>query len=442
MKILLSDGSGLTSRQVATRLGAAGHVVEVLNPQGFALTRFTRWVRAVHTCPRFGAEPFAWLDAAVRVLEDGDFDALIATQEQVIILAREAERIHRLGVAMAVPAFNALMQVQDKIRARATLARIGLPQPPSVVAATAGDLLCSGIMPAFVKTAVGTAGTGVRHVTDHRSLELVAREMEARGAFLDGGVLVQRPAPGPLVMVQAVFAEGELVAWHANLRVREGSGGGACNKRSIHLPAVGEHLTRLGAGLGWHGALSMDAILGPEGPSYIDVNPRLVEPGNALRSGVDLVGALLDISLGHRPGVSPPSVPDVATHQLILAVMGAATHGRAAVARELFDAVTKRGTYRSSAEELTPLRRDLQSVFPVALISMAMLTMPGLTQKLTKGAVASYAIGDDGWRRIHGTFLPHKGENDECSGSHDQVNACGCRGLGPYWHKHDAGERT
>jgi hypothetical protein len=30
MRILLSDGSGLTSRQVATRLGELGHEVEIL----------------------------------------------------------------------------------------------------------------------------------------------------------------------------------------------------------------------------------------------------------------------------------------------------------------------------------------------------------------------------------------------------------------------------
>ena len=45
MKILLSDGSGLTARQVAGRLAESGHQVEALSPDGLCLCRFTRHVR-------------------------------------------------------------------------------------------------------------------------------------------------------------------------------------------------------------------------------------------------------------------------------------------------------------------------------------------------------------------------------------------------------------
>ena len=50
----------------------------------------------------------------------------------------------------------------------------------------------------------------------------------------------------------------------------------------------------MGESLSWHGALSLDVVLAPDGPRVIDVNPRLVEPGNAWRAGVDLVGATGD----------------------------------------------------------------------------------------------------------------------------------------------------
>ena len=57
MKVLLTDGSGLTSRQVATQLSAAGHVVEVVSPTRFGLCGFTRHVRRVHRVPAFGRDP-------------------------------------------------------------------------------------------------------------------------------------------------------------------------------------------------------------------------------------------------------------------------------------------------------------------------------------------------------------------------------------------------
>jgi uncharacterized protein YbjT (DUF2867 family) len=68
MRVLLSDGSGLTARQAATQLAAAGHTVEVLTPDSFALTRFTRHVTRVHKVPAYGPDPLRWLDAALAVL--------------------------------------------------------------------------------------------------------------------------------------------------------------------------------------------------------------------------------------------------------------------------------------------------------------------------------------------------------------------------------------
>ena len=79
-------------------------------------------------------------------------------------------------------------------------------------------------------------------------------------------MLVQQPANGPLVMVQSVFANGELVAFHACERVREGTGGGASHKRGIGLPEARAHTAALGAALSWHGALSADVIVTGRAP--------------------------------------------------------------------------------------------------------------------------------------------------------------------------------
>jgi hypothetical protein len=48
MRVLLSDGSGLTARQTATQLADGGHAVHVLSPDPICLARFTRRVRRVH----------------------------------------------------------------------------------------------------------------------------------------------------------------------------------------------------------------------------------------------------------------------------------------------------------------------------------------------------------------------------------------------------------
>lgn len=397
MKILLSDGSGLTSRQVATILGNAGHTVEVLDSAGLSLTHFTRWVNRVHRVPPFGADPFAWLDAACVVLRDGGHDVLLPTQEQVAMLAL---RPGQIPAALAVPGFAALRRVQDKLSAAATLAELDLPQPPSVVARNRDTMMSTPDLPVFVKVPIGTASLGVRRVADPTALRALADELHATGGFADGGVLVQRAVTGPLLMVQAVFDRGRLVAWHACRRVREGTNGGASGKSSDPRPEIATHLARLGTGLGWHGALSGDAILTDAGPVYIDLNPRIVEPVNALRAGVDLVGAMLAVSCGEDPAPQPWPKAGVRTHQLVLALAAAAGRGRRSVLRELLQVGTRTGAYRHSTEELTPLRADPYSAIPTVYLAGALLLNPRSATRFTGGVVSNYALTAQAWRNI------------------------------------------
>ena len=254
----------------------------------------------------------------------------------------------------------------------------------------------------FVKTPVGTASAGVRRVTTTRQLRQLAGQYEEDGTFASGGVLVQQPVTGPLAMVQSVLAHGELIAFHAAQRTREGAAGGASHKLGIELPAVREHIRVLGAALGWHGALSADVILSPDGPQFIDLNPRLVEPVNAAPSGVDLVSALLDVARSGNSEPQPAGRPGVQTHQLLLAVLGAAQHGgrRRDVVRQLWAALSRRDGYRASAEELTPLHHDPLASLPVAIAATATLIQPGTWHHFTSGSVEAYALTPAAWHQI------------------------------------------
>ncbi len=406
MLILLSDGAGLTARQCATVLARAGHRVEALSPAGLCLCRMTRHVRRVHDVPALGRDPSGWLEAALDVAARRGADVLLPVQEQVAVMALARDRIEAAGVATAVPGFAALAQVQDKVSAFRTLARAGVPQPPAVVAATAAEVEAAGAglagWPLFVKTPIGTASAGVRRAGSPDELRQVAADYERLGAFGPEGVLVQQPVAGPLAMVQAVFARGELVAFHACQRIREGAAGGSSHKLGLDLPEAREHMTGLGAALGWHGALSADVIIGSDGPRFIDINPRLVEPVNALASGVDLAGALVEVA---RSGSSripqPAAAPGARTHQLLLAVLGAAHQGvRRDVARELVQAVLHRGEYRGSREELTPGRGDPLAPLPVMAIALATLIRPDAWRHFVGGSAGAYSLTPAAWRQI------------------------------------------
>jgi biotin carboxylase len=382
-------------------------------------------VRRVHDVPALGRDPFGWLEAALGVAARRGADVLLPVQEQVSVMALARDRIEAAGLATAVPDFAALAQVQDKVSAHRTLARAGLPQPPAVVAASAAEIEAAGDelagagqagagqagagqagagqagWPLFVKMPIGTASAGVRRAGSPDELRLVAEDYERLGAFGPDGVLVQAPAAGPLVMVQAVFARGELVALHACERVREGASGGASHKLGRHLPQAREHVAALGAFLDWHGALSADVILGPDGPRFIDVNPRLVEPANALASGVDLVRALVEVATAGTSRAQPDGRPGARTHQLLLAVLGAAQQGgRRDVARELVHGVLHRGEYRGSREELTPGRGDPLAPLPVTVTALATLIRPAAWRHFVGGSAGAYSLTPAAWSEL------------------------------------------
>jgi glutathione synthase/RimK-type ligase-like ATP-grasp enzyme len=294
MRILLTEGSGLTSRQVAGRLGTLGHEVEILSSTPLCLSRFTRHVRAVHAVPHFGTEPLAWLDAAERIARVRKIDLMFPTQEQVAIISTRKDS---LAVPTIVPPFSALARVQDKVSAYHTLTALGLPQPETAALYTEDDLDRISKYPVFVKRPVSTASSGVLRAATRREVEDAARSLGLGTETL----IAQSQADGPLAMVQAVADRGRLVAHHANLRLREGVGGGASLKESVTVPGLRDLLAQFAGALAWHGVLSMDIILGLDGPVVIDVNPRLVEPGNALASGVDLVAAMLDVAGASNP---------------------------------------------------------------------------------------------------------------------------------------------
>jgi hypothetical protein len=176
---------------------------------------------------------------------------------------------------------------------------------------------------------------------------------------------------------------------------------GSSHKLGLDLPEAREHMARLGAALDWHGALSADVILGPDGPRFIDIDPRLVEPVNALACGVDLAGTLVEVARSGSAQPKPAAMPGARTHQLLLAVLGAAQQGgRRDVARELMHAVLRRGDYLGSREELTPGRGDPLAPLPVTVTALATLIRPDAWRHFVGGSAGAYSLTPAAWSEL------------------------------------------
>jgi len=388
-RVLLSEGSSLTAREVLTCLGTAGYHVEALDPDRLCITRFSRWMRRLHRCPRPGADPVGYLAAVKRVVLERRIDVVLPTHEQAWLFAAGAPLL--VGVPVAVADVASFDRVQSKIEFARLLDELRLPQPRWRLIVDRGDLKDLQF-PYWLKSAFSTAGRGVRLVSDERSQAQAERELlEAT----DAPVMAQEPASGQYAQVQGLFDRGRLVAAHTSVQTGTGIGPSAAARLSVDHPIPRAHIGTLGEALAWHGGLTLDYLHEQGVPSYIECNPRTVEPGNAAASGVNLPELQVRLTAGeHLPSPARIGVADVRTHGTIALVLGAAAYRgtRRAVVAELARAAARRGCYHKSAEQLTCVLRDPPSAAAAAFIIGQALASPRRATDLAGKAVARYSI--------------------------------------------------
>lgn len=393
-KILLSEGSSLSSREAITALGLAGHRVALVSSDPLCLGRFSRFVTRVHRAPASGADPDGYLAAVIETVKTAEIDVLLPVQEQAYLFAAARKQLpSSLGIALAD--FGAFERVQSKASFADLLTQLNVPQPKTDIVRSANDFAAERPYPFFVKAAFGTASAGVWRVRDAYQRDALLVQLEARNAFAEG-LLVQAAITGSLERTQAVFDRGRLVASHIYRQVVEGPGGGDVLKISVVSTEVRRTVEQIGHALNWHGALSFDYIRddATKTPYFIDANPRLVEPMNAWFCGVDLPGALLLVSLGETPPTQPDGREGVLTRLGVMGLLDAARqrNRRWDILREVGLLASGSGRYRTSREELVPLLTDPWCAIPLSVIVARLLHAPLAGATFSSTAVAAYSL--------------------------------------------------
>jgi carbamoylphosphate synthase large subunit len=235
-KILLSEGSSLSSREAITALGLAGHRVELVSSDPMCLGRFSRFVSRVHLAPASGADPDGYLAAVLDVVKTSRIDALLPVHEQAYLFAAARKKLPA-GLGIAIAGFEAFEQVQSKANLAELLTRLDVPQPQTGVIRSAVEFAAERAYPFFVKAAFGTASTGVWRVRDAAQRDALQKQFEQQNAFAEG-LLVQAAVTGSLERTQGVFDRGRLVASHIYRQIVEGPGGGDVLKLSVVSAAV------------------------------------------------------------------------------------------------------------------------------------------------------------------------------------------------------------
>ncbi|MDR3576995.1 MAG: hypothetical protein P4L50_24280 [Anaerolineaceae bacterium] len=400
IRILLCEGSSTNVREMISALAPFGYTIDICDPNPLCMGRFSRAIHKVYRCPTSGSDPLGYLVFVLSLLKRQNYDVLFPANEQAYLFAWAKEALTPL-VGLAVADFSAFNRLQTKSAFMQLLDELHLPHPSTHLAYTWTEIEQSAALfnpPFYIKTSYGTASTGVWRIQQIQELAQLKAQLQGQ-SLLDGQTefLIQAGAPGDFEQSHAIFDHGRLLALHCTRRLREGAQGGAAVKIAVNRPLVREHFEKIGQYLAWHGSLSIDYFWdGQNGqPGYIDANPRITEPMNAVVNGINLADLQVQLSLGREISARPTAQTALKSHNTLQALLGAAgrRYSRLDILGELMQAVFKKGVYRDSQEGMTPVLRDFPSILPLGIVLAELLLNPRSKQNLALKTISNYSLG-------------------------------------------------
>ena len=107
---------------------------------------------------------------------------MFPTHEEIFAIARAQDRIGRLA-GLAVSSFAAIDCLISKANFSRLLVELDIPQPETTIVSTAAALAGPWDFPVYIKSAVGTAGSGVRLVRNEEELRTYIELLQLAGAW-------------------------------------------------------------------------------------------------------------------------------------------------------------------------------------------------------------------------------------------------------------------
>jgi acetyl-CoA/propionyl-CoA carboxylase biotin carboxyl carrier protein len=246
-------------------------------------------------------------------------------------LAENAEFAQALadkGIVFIGPPVRAVQVMGDKIRAKQTVSRAGVPVVPGRTepGMTDDDLLAAAEeigYPVLVKPSAGGGGKGMRLVEDQAGLPaaLVSARREAAGSFGDDTLFLERFVTRPRHIEVQVLADAHGATVHLGER--------ECSLQRRHQKVVEEAPSalldeatraRIGASavataeaVGYVGAGTVEFIVSADRPDeffFMEMNTRLqVEhPVTELVTGIDLVEQQVRVAAGLHLGLTQDDI--------------------------------------------------------------------------------------------------------------------------------------
>jgi acetyl-CoA carboxylase biotin carboxylase subunit len=230
-----------------------------------------------------------------------------------------ADMVEAHGLTFIGPAPEHIRMMGDKITAKTTMARLGVPlvagSDGAIADVAAARLVADRIgYPVLIKAAAGGGGRGMKAAMDADQLDEAFRtaRAEARAAFGSDAVYIEKYLDRPRHIEMQVMADahGNVVHFgerdcslqRRHQKLLEEAGSPALN--AAERDALGETVTRALGKIGYRNAGTLEFLYQDGHFSFIEMNTRLqVEhPVTEMVSRVDLVREQIRVAAGERLG--------------------------------------------------------------------------------------------------------------------------------------------
>jgi acyl-CoA carboxylase subunit alpha len=315
-KVLVANRGEIARRVLRTLRGMGIAGVAVHSDADATAPHVREADEAVRIGPAPSGESYLAVDRLLEAARATRADAVHPGYGFLSENAEFAERCAAAGLIFIGPPPAAIRAMGSKIEAKRIMAAAGVPVIPGVSGAALDDDALTREAPSIgfpllVKASAGGGGKGMRVVQDAGALPaaLGAARREARGAFGDDTLLVERYIARPRHVELQVFADAHGHVVH--LFERECSIQRRYQKVIEEAPSpavdaalrarMGDAATAAAKAIGYVGAGTVEFVLAPDGAFYfLEVNARLqVEhPVTEMVTGLDLVRLQIEVAEG------------------------------------------------------------------------------------------------------------------------------------------------
>ncbi len=390
-KILLSEGSSLTSRETLTALEKSGYTIDILSSAKLPLASFSKHRHKIIATANINETPLTYLEQASSILLKDEYQTLIPTHESAWILS-EGRSLLPENANVPVASAESFAMVQGKIAFAELAATLKIPHPEWHILHEHEKINFE--TPFWIKSDYGTAGRSVVKVHNPPETQKCMKHL----ADKNNRLIVQKNISGTYGQVQAVFNNGRMIAVHTSIQIGYGAGGSAAARISVDYPETRNHIQKVGRHLNWHGCLTLDFIYKGGTPYYIECNPRMIEPANAARAGVNFPLLLIAVAKGDDiPDKLIVGKEGVKTHSTMALLLGAAEKksNRRGLLKIFLNSMLCKGDFAGSSEVLTPVKKDFPSIIPLIVTLLRLLIKPGKVSSITENTVQEYCVLPD-----------------------------------------------